>query len=487
MKILSLSLLSALSLSPLVVELGPSPGGVLQQDGGQDVSQRVAVHRGSFARKVTLEGRFVPGEATEIDLWTQAYAGEFLWLEVPPHGNYLNKGDVVARISTRAIDEQIGDAQLELHASQTAHDAAVTQAQIDAEAAAAREGQARANLARAQRDLAGHREFQVSFQLRRDELTASRIQDGIDDQEDELAQLEAMYRDDELVEATEEIVLRRSRRALARTRSNQKLAQDGLVYEAAFTRKSAAERLEEAVQSQEGELGRLLRSMSLSEGQRAMGLLRSAHTLGKQRKRHEQLLTDRQLLVLKAPRSGVLLHGGLSSYDPGKAHPTHVRGGQAARRKALFTVIDPDRLAVAADVSESMLADAQQGMSVRIKPILSGTRESVGVLHLERYPSAASAAGPDNKYLARIELDQPVAGIVVGMRAQLELVTEALEDVLVLPASAVREEGGLHCWAASASGTFERVTLELGPASDGDVVVYGPLRKGQQVLLGKAE
>lgn len=463
----------------------PMPATTRAQEAPQAEAARASVRRGDFERSIELDGRFVPGEADELELWTEAYSGELLWLEVRPHGTYVNAGDVVGRIETRTIEEQLASARLDLRAAELDLEAAAAQAEIDAEAAAASEAQAAARLARARRDLEGQLEIQLDLERRGDELSASYTQDGIEDQIDELAQLEAMYRDDELVDATEDIVLQRSRRQLARSRASQELSADRRAFERDYARKSRLERLHEAVAEQEGSLDRLRRSNGWAQKKRELGLERTAHALGEKRARLERLQEERELLTLRAPRAGVLLHGGLESYQPGQTRPTHARGGQAARRKALFTLADPDRLALAGLLPESKLSQARQGMSVRVHPEASDAREVVGALHYESYPSAGSSAAPEAQYEARVELEQPVQGLVVGSRAKLELVVEALEGVLLLPAAAVSEEGGAHCWADTGGGQFERVALELGPRNGGEVVVHSGLKEGQAVLLGE--
>src|SRR5262249_13441759 len=58
-------------------------------------------------------GVFAPASSAALSFWPEAYAGELLLVEVMPQGSAVKEGDVVARLETRAIDEQVHQAELE--------------------------------------------------------------------------------------------------------------------------------------------------------------------------------------------------------------------------------------------------------------------------------------------------------------------------------------------------------------------------------------
>jgi len=476
-------LLAALPLAFSVQDDGPSNAAP------DSVASCIVAAPSSVSETVTLDGVFVPGGAIELHYDPEAYAGGLRFVEVVAHGAYVNRGDVVARLEGAGLDDALEEARHALASAEIAHENALEKARIDEEEARERLTDARRSLERARRALKGWEEQELVFERRSDELSAQRTQHFIEDQEDELAQLEAMYRDDELVDATEEIVLERSRRSLAASRASQKLSQDRQKYEDSFETPDQTARKREDVEQKEAALDRLARGQKMAERSREDGLLQSKRGLDEKRGRVGEFESDREALMLRAPLEGVVLHGGLFDYGPGKVRPEHRPGASAAARTALFLVADPDRLAVAVGVKESQLDEVRSGAAARVTPrVGADVGEGVlGTLRLEKYPTPASGAAPEGAFAGMVELPRPMPGLVVGMRAEVEIVARELGDVLLLPRAAVFGAGAdAHCWAAPIGGRdFRRTPLELGPARGAEVVVYGELAEGQRVLLAE--
>lgn len=365
-------------------------------------------------------GTFVPAGAAQIELWPAEYRGELLFLEVTEHGTFVNQGDVIARLDTQAIDKMLRDAEVDLHTAELNHASAVTKAKLDGIAArSARDASQRA-LDQARRSLEGWEKFELEFKKRQEELSVQYSQHGIDDQEDELKQLEAMYREDELTDATEEIVLRRSRRDLARTKFSQKLNLDQRQYDKDYSLPIQSENKRLAVKQAEEALERLIATQEHESLSREDGLKRSDLELAKKRQSLEKLRQDRGLFEIKSPAGGLLLHGSPEDYRPGKSSPRHRRGSQGSIRSTLFTVAQAERLNIALDIPESKLLEVKDGMAVEVRPVCTPERVLVGRLVLERFPSPQSAGGPENLYLGTVEFTSGVAGLLPGMRATVK-------------------------------------------------------------------
>ena len=369
-------------------------------------------------------GTLIPSSAVEVELWLDAYQGELLMLEVLPHGTFVNKGDVIARLDLEPIDRMIHDAQLELESTEISHQNTVARADIEAGRAASTLAATQRALHNAKRSLEGWEKYELAFNERSSALSATYTQHGIDDATDELNQLEAMYRDDELTDATEEIVLQRSRRNLARSKTSQKLSQDRRDYEKEYNVAMQSEQKRQAVVDAEENLDRLQRTQELDRRSTDDGVRRSKDRLAKARQKVDELTADRGRFEIRAPSSGLLLHGGVDSYRPGKVAPRHERGSSARQRTALFTVAEADRLELALSVPESKLDHVHDGMAVTVTPACAEDRQIVGRLSLDRFPSPASASKPENTYDATVEFDQKLTGLVPGMRAKAVFDTE---------------------------------------------------------------
>jgi len=480
------SILIPLALLPLVLASSLEPRSGATARPAQGEPSVVAASR-PFERKADFDGVFVPADAAELSIWPEAYAGELLLLEVVAHGSFVGEGEVVARLETRSLDEEIERAERALRSTRIAHNGAVARAQLDA--AASEEGirTARAGLERSRRSLAGYLEKELEFQSRGRESGLRSYAHMVQDQKDELEQLEAMYREDELFAATEEIVLRRNRRNLHEAELGLKLQEDRNALDRELTTPLSVEARKEQLVLRETAFERKVLTAAIETLAREDGVAKSDSGLADQLQKLERLRRDRELLTLRAPRAGVLLHGGLSDYGPKRPRPDRQRGDRLGTRTALFTVANPDRLALAFEVGESQVGDVRSGMAALVTPVVSASATLVGNLAMTSYPTPQSAAGPENLYAARVEFERLRPGLVVGSRAKAALVLEKRDAAIVLPRTAVFGEGAdAHCWIAKAEGgEYVRTPVELGPVDGGEVVIEKGVEAGWRALLSE--
>jgi len=372
----------------------------------------------SSPAQVERTGTIVPAEFEEVSIWPQAYAGELLVIEVRPHGATVEKGDLIAKLETRSIDEQIHQAELETSSARIRHEGVVARNAIDDDAASAALEQAKTSLERARRTLEGWTKREIPFARRGDEISKKYEDAGIDDQKDELSQLEKMYSADELVDATEEIVMKRSRRQLAISEESRSLSGDHRQYRVEYDEAMQTEVKQEAVRSQELALDRLVRGQAVDRWMRKDALERSADALRLQEEKLAKLKRDLDLFAIRAPRAGVLLHGRARDYRPGRTPARYERGSQLSSRSDLFLVANPEAVAVAIDVPESNLGKLRDGQGADVRTLAGASGSAKGTFHVEAYP-AAKGGGDDGVYEAVVDLDSPIPGARFGMRAKV--------------------------------------------------------------------
>lgn len=441
----------------------------------------VVAARADLTERIELDGRFAPAEADELRLAPAAYSGELTFVAVVPHGTHVNAGDEVARLDPEPLERILAEAERALAAAELAQRGALARGRIAQENGTVAEEEAGLALQRAEDALEAWR-AQLELDRRGEELGAQLTRHGIEDQEDELAQLEAMYRDDELIEATEEIVLKRSRRNLARSRTGQQLGADRREHARTHRHPLETARREEAIPRAARVLAQLAVTQELEAAERSLELAQAARALDEARQRVEDLGVDRAALTLRAPRDGIVLHGGWKAWRAGGTRPDHEPGGRAAPRTGLFLVAHPDRLQVVLTAPEEQVATlAAKGLyvaGVTVQPGLGG-EPRIGRLELDAYPRA------DGRFGARVVLDGPLVGIVAGSGAHLVASSTLAEDVLLLPRAAVRGTPDQPwCWAAAdGQELYRRVSLRLGRERHGDVVVQAGLEEGARVLL----
>jgi len=447
--------------------------------------ESVVIERRDFSTDEMRKGTFVPAVFDEVSLWFDEYKGELLMIEVVEHGTPVNDGDVIARIDVGGINKQIEQLERQVKSAALKLQNTAERNTLSEKSAALALDNARYSLEQARRDLEGWERYELDFSQRNAEMSELYTQHNIDDQKDELDQLEMMYRDDELTDATEEIVLKRSRRNLSRTMKSLKNLKDRRAYTVAFAEAAQSVRLRRAVTAKEAALDSLLKSQEIERRSREDGLLQVEMGLKDQKDKLARLKKDSALLSIRASRSGVLLHGSPDDYRPGRTAPRYKRGSRGSARTTLFTIADPDRSAVALDIPESKINSIRTGKAAKVSVAALPDIAVMGTMRVDRFPAPRSAGGSENSHDAEVVIESPVQGVVAGMRAEVKIVVEELKDVIVLPRAAVFGSGtDAHCWTTSDSGDeFQRIAVKLGPATDKEVVVYGVLSDGQKVLL----
>jgi multidrug resistance efflux pump len=216
---------TALSIVPLLLSF-PSVVRTAQEDEQKATPPCAEANARDLVRSIDLEGVLVPRVGEEIQIWPEAWSGELLMLEVVGHGSWVSRGDVLARFDTRDFDEAVERAERDLRTAELGLESTRLGAAHAEAGARERVEDAQYSLERARKELESWEKDELEIRRRGEELSAQYTQHNIDDQQDELDQLEAMYAGDELVDATEEIVLRRSRRNLTRSKVSQKLNLD---------------------------------------------------------------------------------------------------------------------------------------------------------------------------------------------------------------------------------------------------------------------
>jgi multidrug resistance efflux pump len=364
-------------------------------------------------------GVLAPTVAEGISLWPEAFRGELLVLEIVAHGAPVEAGDVVAQLETRTILEQLRQAEMDVRSAELKHASLLQKNQMAAQAAASKLARTSAGLERARRSLEGYTTHELAFSSRSDGLSGVREQHWVEDQRDELDQLEMMYEADELTDATEEIVLKRSRRDLDMTEQRNALSRDQRAYQVEYTRAMQREQRGEAVQKQEQELAHLQRTQGLDAAGRADAEIRSSAEFEKKRAQFERLQRDLELLTIRAPRGGILLYGKARDYRPGGSAPRLARGSVLSARKDVVLVADPAQLQVAVDVPESALVKVRDGAPAVVRPVARPDMELRGTLSLATYP--AGRKGDQGTFEGVIELSEAAPDLVVGMHVQVEL------------------------------------------------------------------
>ncbi|MGQ0614060.1 MAG: hypothetical protein ACT4PV_10015 [Planctomycetaceae bacterium] len=446
------------------------------KDRGEGVA--VAVRRGDLSVSVDRKGTVLPRDAVELSLWPEGYRGEFLVLEVVAHGSLVKEGDVVLRLDDRAIREQLQRSEFDLR--QARERMALQEADAAIQEQASRSGLERAarDAERAERRYQAFLAIEVPQTREREQLNDQSWVDRLDDQADELKELEKMYQADQLVDATEDIVLKRSRRSLDRTRASfelQKKARDfAREYEEAYRR----EDLEQDARAKAEALDRQRRSHEIAQARRSLDLSKAAADLEQQIAALTKLAADAARFEVRAPSAGILLHGAPDE-APWSARLS--RGSRLTATKTFITIAVPGAFRAAADLAEADVA--RTGASCRAV-VACGDARLPGTAEIT--PLALSRAGDGgNLHGVSVALDPGRAVMKPGMRCTITLTLAEVSAALLVPAEAVSDRGGdkvVRC-GGGADGPFEERVVTLGATDGKQIAVFTGIREGEYVLV----
>jgi len=462
----------------LIACLAPS---LFADDEAGNKDKTVAAWKGDVRKTIERRGTLIPakGGMDELSIWLEAFRGELLVMQAREHGAMVNQGEVILLLETRVIDEQIDKAVEDLAASEMrSRHREVTDAMAVAAASEKRAASER-DADRARIRLEGYERHEKGHRKESDELRRLVTKYRLEDQEDELTQLRKMYEEDELVDATEDIIIRRSERNFARSKANQSLSDRVHAYSwernegwhHADLKKTAADRA--------AALDRLQRKQKLESESRASSMKSAGRALARQKEGLERLQRDREKFVQKAPRSGLLVHGAA---DTAPWAGRLKLGSTLKSRKVFMTVADPKKLEVKTDVEEKDVFAVSNGLAVEVVPDAAPDVTVMGRLKVDHLPSKAGSYG------AKVELGPVPGKLRAGMRAKLTIVVESTNQVIVLPSGAIIINGdSTRVKVMGADGAIKEVDVVLGTDNGKHVAVKQGLNEGDKVVVKAAK
>lgn len=439
----------------------------------------VKVRRGSLRAVLEADGTFVPAEAVEVTVTPRAFKGEFRIAEVAPHGSQVKEGDVVLKIDSEDLESAIKDAGWSLRSSELAlADLKLRHAEMEADA--------ERDLSRAEKDLefatrALHGYLEISRPLTKEEQAQSErnIRHSIADQEEEIAQLGKMYKEDELTEETEEIVLKRAQRNLEETKKRLDFVQRRNRYGEEFTEPPQREALENAVKDKEKALRDLRRARASARKQADIELERKEHDLALARRRAERLGEDLERFTARAPYDGIVIHGAFA--EKLAVEPLR-KGGAVLANRPLLAIARPGALKARFTLKEKDRHRVRGGMSVAIVPEAAPEARLAGSLEpVAGFPLA------DNTWNAHALFAHEDQRLLPLLKCKVTVVLGEHDNALLVPAKAVTWKDGralAYVRGESPLGVVARA-VTTGITDGTWTVVLDGLKEGDEVLVGE--
>ncbi len=446
-------------------------------DAPATVPATVTAAKEEVAFHLDLTGAFDAKDAVEVAFKPQAWGEEVEVEEFRPPGP-VAAGDLLIRFKTEKIDDLLRAAERDLGISRAAYATQLEDATRQLETTSAGLAKVQFDAKNAAEALERFEKIEMPLRLEEADHQLQGMRNWVTDQTEELTQLEKMYKADDLTEETEDIVLKRARRDLDRTRKSLDFMtrRDKTMREADLPREHEALKLE--ARRSGAERDRVVSVTSLQQAQSKLEIERAKANLEKQERDFAKLTADRALFELKAPAAGaavpgILTRGKWQNADDVKRAMR--KGGKFGPGTVLFTILKSEGARIVTSVNETQLSWIRPGQDAKV------VATQAGVAPWTAKVAAVSPFTSSGEYAAELDPTDRPSGLI-GMTCKIRVETGKRSAILV-PQTAV-EDGGFDKWVhvIGGDGKPARREVVLGQPYDERVEIASGLSVGDKIL-----
>ncbi|NIP95078.1 MAG: hypothetical protein GWO24_17175 [Akkermansiaceae bacterium] len=442
------------------------------------------VEKKPFTATVSLDGTFLPDTVHHLQIDPKVWA-DFTIVDLKTQGAPVKKGQPVVTLDTKEADRKLAD------------DVDATQLRKMALATAERELEnlekstpwrldaAERAYKRAKDDHDYFNEVSRPLQEETAQRSLESAERYLEYATEELNQLLKMYKEDDLTEETEEIILKRQRNQvdsaefrLKSSKISTKRTLETTIPRSAIDQNQAFKDAELTWVTQREALPRALEQKRLEVKKARIDDQRADE-------KSAELKADRAQMNVTSPTDGRVYHGEIRDgrWNPAGAAKFMKPGGKIAPR-VIFASVIPDnaKLQVDAFADETVVTRLKSGQGGYAAPASAPrSRLPVKVRRVDTHP------GVDGKYHVVLSLTNLPEGLLVvpGMKGKIKVTTGSQEgDILSIPTNALHEEadGSYTVKVKGEDGQATKVPVEVGAESNGKIAVLSGLQEGQVII-----
>lgn len=450
-----------------------------------DAEDFVAATKGNLTPVFELEATYEAAESAEVKIRFDAYQGELIVQKVAAAGELVKKGDVLLALDRAPIDKQIAALEHDLRIARATHEKQQADLEIGARGDALALLQAETALKDAGVNLKAFEEVEGRHMVAQAELQVKFMEDSLNDQTEELTQLEKMYKSEELTNATSEIVVRRARRTIERTKLSIDMGRAELQNVKTVRYPQQRQTLAHAIETAKNALESLKSAQTLGRVTREVEAQKSRTALAQLEEQAAKLKRDLEQFTVRAAIDGRVYYGQFlhGAWTAEQVAPFLVPGEKVQAGQVLISVCAPG-LRARADLAEADYFDVTPGLEANVVPAAAPDAKAVGVIRAKSLVGAVKGPGP--AYELRIDFKQPPADLLPGMKGKAVVRGAELKDVVLLPAHAVMAQGG-KCMlnVSSRDGKTALREVTVGKSDGRMTVIKTGLEPGEKVPSGK--
>lgn len=444
------------------------------------------VKRGVLKVKANVDAVLESAEMQPVKIVPKSWS-DLTVAETVAHGAKVSKGDILVRLETEKIRDQIEDLENERPGSKIAYELATAELENLEQTTPLKLDSAKRAFRNADEDYGYYestgrpqREKSTKFSLKSSEQR-------LDNAMEELKQLEKMYEADDITEETEEIVLKRQKFSVEAAQFFLESAKLNTTRDLEIFIPREYENLKNSRREQELSLTLAEQNLPRTLAKKRLDYEKLKRDQKKGEKRLGDLKGDLEMLTVRAPMDGMVYYGACENgkwTSGGVVAKKLIPGGKLSANEVFMTIVDPDKLVLKTTVQESDLSNFKVGQKGTASPVAAPDKKLAAKLEdLGQIPL------PGGGYEARISFrkDKTVR-LVPGMNCKVSFTEGTGEEVLLVPKGAVQGEGDEKYVMLAKRGTDgEKQIVKTGKSDDKNIQILEGLSEGDKVLVKATE
>lgn len=355
-------------------------------------------------------GTLKPARVSELRFELKSFQGELKLKSIVAPGTVVKAGTVLAECEAADYADALVRAKEELMAAEVGHKAALEADEQHKRSFPMQLAKAKRDMDRAVDALDYFVKVDRANRVRDGELGLESFRANVEDQQEEMNQLERLYKGNDLAKESQDIVLNRSKRRLSQSKERLAMAEARHIRWINIEMPRQLEDMTAAAEFAKAEHERLARADKSGHGELAMRLIRAERGLKDAQKRVADLEADSNALKLVAAFDGVALVGGMQGNDGVTAS---LRVGDKVNRAApVVTLIDTSKLLLNVEVKLTRRGDYPVGKDVTVNCADLGAEAPAKVI-------GRGAVANGGRITIQLEVDNKSGNLMAGANATI--------------------------------------------------------------------
>ncbi len=421
--------------------------------------------------------------AMDMDIFSSLVVDTIL-----PPGTRVEKGDVVATFKKDKLEDHIREvtyglkmAAISLEEAETNLARTIRMNDLDQQLA-------KQAWAHAQEDADYSKRVSAPLAVRQAQKNLEASEFQAEYANEELDQLEKMYKEDELTEESEKIVLKRARRSLDQSQFVLEMtkARTDHALKTEFPREKVSQ--EQALARAKLEHEKAMTSLPAQRQLKELEVQKQKFAYEKQRRELEKLEADLVRLTLRAPIDGIVYHGqsrrGAWRNAPGRQSRVIEPGESIPQGAAVITIASPDELRLRGEVAEKQLATIRPGLTGSARPTSNPEKRFEA-----KVVEIGSVPVDDGKFDCILSGEGIANPLVPGMTCAVKFLVYEKKNAVFAPKSSVfsDDDGQSYYVFVPTEDGHDRRDVKAGKTKGELLEILSGLKKGDAILKSKPE